>query len=903
VANSLTGDFDVVAEFSIAAANRVLAAMHRNERFFHSLTFRVQDTAPGPGGVHFPVIGSVTAIGNATANQTLVGTPVPLSGQAAGSARYAALGAIANASGVGNATTPVVPSNLQGVAQLQVSPPTVTIVDNAGTTAAVQMQIMSRYFPNSGTTALAEFIRGELQLTAPVNQIAAQTPNSNVIELGLQADTIGINFTPAWSSQPVSASDLAAINLVIRNALKASFLPSSVTLPSSIAHMQFKALGGAQSAIAVLLNMQGSAGNPASMNSVLLSGADQFAVAVSSDFIQKTFQPIVTKILATPLNPITVSKTILWVTLSATYTLTLNNVTLSLQAGKIVLTITGHAHTPASWAPDFDFTVAQDITLQASGDTAYMVFGNMSFNSSSWIVNLVKGTVTSGIAQARDQALASSNAQVQVESTLSAGTILGPFMNSLLGQWKRGIILIPGDTLAYTSVDIQPAGITMHGSLAVTAWPAVDVEFEKIPANTSTQGPGAVSGVAFSGPDYSALNSWIPGGTIHEFDWNALGQTQPFWVDENKFVYVPPPPDVEEALISSRSPAAAGVVSGYQSVCLTVRGTRLSASGPVVSQDVSGTGCGFTWHPIVNGTTMGEQADQPPLVALAQPGPNGAIQVTGHTLAGVDASGRNTPNLIVHFADDKTVGNLRELTAALQASKRTDAATAVLAIVPHGQLEKTPYAEGVIYAEEQNGAWARLFRLSSARAPVTFLLSPTGETLWLQQGAIDGAALAGSLSKLLVAGKPMQLNILRTQTRIGQMPPNFLYEYTAGHVVTLQKMLGKQAALVFWKSTSSASIQALLNFQKIAQRTDAPLVFAINDGEDPALARRVADENRLTSILVTDPRREISAAYGVKVWPTTFFIGESGAVEAIRYGLFSLNSVRSGDSKGAKVSQ
>ena len=43
MANDLTGDFDVVAEFSIPAANRVLAAMHRGGRVSHSWTLRVDD--------------------------------------------------------------------------------------------------------------------------------------------------------------------------------------------------------------------------------------------------------------------------------------------------------------------------------------------------------------------------------------------------------------------------------------------------------------------------------------------------------------------------------------------------------------------------------------------------------------------------------------------------------------------------------------------------------------------------------------------------------------------------------------------------------------------------------------------------------------------------------------------
>src|ERR1700675_852136 len=44
MSNDLTGDYDVVAEFSVPAANRVLAAMHRGNRFPHSLSVYVDDS-------------------------------------------------------------------------------------------------------------------------------------------------------------------------------------------------------------------------------------------------------------------------------------------------------------------------------------------------------------------------------------------------------------------------------------------------------------------------------------------------------------------------------------------------------------------------------------------------------------------------------------------------------------------------------------------------------------------------------------------------------------------------------------------------------------------------------------------------------------------------------------------
>ena len=72
---------------------------------------------------------------------------------------------------------------------------------------------------------------------------------------------------------------MSAINLLIRNALKSSFLPSNTILPSRIRHLLFKTLPGPPATIAVLLNLegQGGPGNPGSANRVFLGPGDDFA--------------------------------------------------------------------------------------------------------------------------------------------------------------------------------------------------------------------------------------------------------------------------------------------------------------------------------------------------------------------------------------------------------------------------------------------------------------------------------------------------------------------------------------------------------------------------------------------------------------------------------------------------
>src|SRR5713226_569492 len=221
MANDLTGDFDVVAEFTTLAVNRVLAAMHRVERFPHSMADRVDDNPPPGSQVVRPsVVGSVDTFGDATVNHNHIGTPGDLLGQSSATdPRYWALGGVVNTNVVGAFDPPVVPSKLQGRAQLQLAPPTIEVTGATGSNITVKLEVMSRYFPDPHTPPVAEFVRGELQITAPVSQLASPDPkNVRMIDVDIRGDKVSVNFDPKWSShpvsadQPLSAEDVAGIN-------------------------------------------------------------------------------------------------------------------------------------------------------------------------------------------------------------------------------------------------------------------------------------------------------------------------------------------------------------------------------------------------------------------------------------------------------------------------------------------------------------------------------------------------------------------------------------------------------------------------------------------------------------------------------------------------------------------
>ena len=881
--NDITGDFDVVAEFSIAAANRILAAMHATERFPHSLTLRVDDNPPpGPKAPRPSVLGVIDPSGEPTVNHDEIGTPIPLPGRvSADDPLFRTLDPVVNTDGLSAFIPPVIPSKLQGRAQLQVFAPTLEVPDGTGKNLRMRLPMMSRYLPDPNTVALAEFIRGELQMTAAVNHVTSQA--SSVVEVDIKANDVDIRFTPTWSSQPLSAEDLAGVNQLCRNALQTSFMPANVTLPAG-RKMQFKTLQGSPGAVGMLLNLtEGSAaGNPATMNGVFLAPGDAFAFAVSVDYLRSVFG----KVLSKPIAPIPVHKAGLG---STVYGVSLTGVTVDLP-GKIVVTITGSATNSKIRFPNFNFTARLDFTLTPTGTTADLKPGDVSVNTDSWWVNtFALDSIRDGIRDARNTALSTPdesglNGYDQVNRMLSTEENLSRFLNALLRPPSQppGASPLPElkPILAYTAVAYPASAVVLHGGWMTIPYPsAAHVEFEEVPSTSSV---GNLGGTVIQAPEYSAFKTWIPGGVIDRYEWSYQGQSQAS-VDPNKFVLQGT--DSQNIAVTA---STGGGAPAYTTLCLTVKGRRLSWSGPVVDQpeSVSATQCGYSWFPLIPAGMVNSLAGAMPMVALTQPGPRGLVDVVGHAPARLPEISGNTPNLIVHFADDRTAGQLELLTQALRASRREDAAVAVVAVLTPGQLATARHAAGVIYADEQSGAWARAFGVRTTRRPLTLVVGPNGIPVWRHEGEIGSEPLAAALRSSLARGGFVKPRMLRSTVKIGFPPPNFLFEHAPGRQLTLRK-LAREAALVFCKKSSRPSIEAVRELETTTRHSGAQtrLVLAINDGEVAESARQVVAENRLTAIPVADPDRKIALAYGVNVWPTIVLVDALGLVSEMRYGL------------------
>src|SRR5262249_30596688 len=393
---------------------------------------------------------------------------------------------------------------------------------------------------------------------------------------------------------------------------------------------------------------------------------------------------------------------------------------------------------------------------------------------------------------------AASGANDLVQKTFDAQSVLGGILDALLEPLTRKhmppIFHIHRTTLGYTGIGISPEGIVLHGAIGVAPWEAAHVEFEQIPADGGNR--HVPVGMLPQGPDYSALKSWVPGGSIREYEWSYGSANQPGFVDDNKFVYLQPPPATEPG-VAARS----AVVKGFTPLCLTVRGTRVSASGPSVQQAVTGSVCSYSGFPIVSGLNDGKLAAMP-MIAVTHPSANGGgLEVVGHTAAVASGAGRRTPNVVVHFTRGSSVEHVSALIRAINDAKRPDAPTAILVIVPRGQLGGKPVPEDAAYAEE-DPAWDRIFGPGKAKGAETLIGGADGRVQWPHDGDVDAGAFGAALKKHLRPVSTPQLSLLTATARLGHAPPNFLLPHAPGKQITIRKMAGRPTTMVFWRAGS-----------------------------------------------------------------------------------------------------
>jgi len=883
MSNDLTGDFDVVVQFPVSTATRVLAAMHRGGRFPHSASIRIDDIQQNAitGVFKWPYSAQVDRFGDAIVDRHRV-MPV-LAGHPTVPQQAAAVIDIVVNRDPSREVALMVNSELEGVAQLQLSAPMLSVLDDSETGLTIHMTTMARYFPDAGTREMPEFVRGEIRVTVQIDQVASQV--GNFIDIDLKAQSVDIAFVPAWSVRSLAASDVDAIERAIRNALKTSFQPSNAALPASVRRFEFKTFkpAGTPGAIGVLLNLHEHDSDRGSVGAMFLGGDDDFALAAGKDFITSTFDRAIGDVLdrqglrsfkytfevVTRFAGVVITRT------SFTYTVSLDKVWVELQTGQIVLAVEGRANTP-SVLPNFSFRATQAFTLSVSGPAADLaLLGDTSLTITTggiagWIVNFFRGNALTALRSMRDQALA--QIQPTFRELLSADATVGALLTSLMNPTSEigsiGTQEHVAPELNLSSFQIGPSGLVLHGALSVPAWPAPHVELHAIPGTGSNP----------VDHDYTALLSWIQGGTIREYLWRFEDQTQPFRIDPNTFVAIDPPVSPQVAVST--------LLSGYVPICLTVSGDRCSASGPVALESVEASTCGWSAIPILKRSRIPIDTALPH-IALVRSGVGSRIELLGHAQPALADSGEGMPNLVVYFAANRGDDLLDGLTAEVRRVQRQDALTAVVAVCTRPQLRERTCVAGVIYAEDRgDGAWARAFGIEVKRRPAIYLLGSGGEVLWSREGEQTLSDLRNILQERLTPCPTLSHRVMKTKLRVGHPAPDFIFSYAPDRKLTLRKLRGRPVVLVFMLLTTEQSDESVEELRKgVSDAAAVVIEIQRRSGDPPASPTTSPSADEPMSVI--DHDGAIAIAYGVTVWPTTVVLDRGGLVREVRMGRYS----------------
>jgi hypothetical protein len=892
MANDLTGDYDVAVQFSLGAVNRLTAALHSVKRFPHSVSMAIDDR-PKPT-LPAVAVGVVDPRGEAVVNPAVIEN----SALAALSTRTLLnQGLLDNVDPVVNAYPGLKPipsepqySYVYGVAQVQLGPPTVELTKGPSNQAEVHTPAMVRYFANTSdpkTDTLSPFMRGELITAFGVKNVTSKAGANVVVDLSSSSG--GISFDPEWSQATLDANDKKAIDLALEKILKKAFQQSSTPLPNKVLAMDFKGFPG-DNAIGALMNVTThNKPNPDSVKKVFLKSDDQFALAVNGDVFTKQ----VSSAINSALDPLRYENFDIFGTFKLhsfgievvddnfeiLVYVAFGNAEVQLTdapnpagipgSGQIVLTIpvtvtfgwknlSDLLPTPVN----FGFTITQAFTLsltKGSTQVGIQTIGGVQISIPASVPSQEAELANSQATSLFNNLWNNNKSQIsqQVNTALSASA-MESFLHSLLNpKGKTGATL--DATLAYTSFEISTSGVILHGSLSVPKWPAANLQFGADPSE-----PAGKHG-------YQALNSWIPGGTIQQYLW-TVGTAKPV-TDDNRFVI-------------ENTPAI------LFRICLSFKGQRISASGPVVYDSVKAdSSCQY---PFTVAANLPPGATTVPLASLVQPAasPSSGLEVIGNISPWTPPQLEATAaNVLVHFPDNSSVGQLGDLPQALAQSGRTDTDAAIVVVLTKDQLALASLVDGLMYADDAAG-WEQLLSVQSR--PATVLLNPDGNIGWRQDGTLDPGALAAALGANLVTGARLYPRLPWSPLQAGDRPPNFLFQFPPGQQLELRKLAGRPVVLVFFKSASPTSVETI---QALHHLYDLPgvthsVIVAIDDGDAGQFARGLAAGEEGGIIVVPDPERQISLAYRIAVWPTIIFLDTNGLVRGFRFGLISQKDVQ-----------
>ena len=867
MANPLTGDFEAVLQVSGATVNRLLASMHQNAGLKPDL----------PSFPH--------------AVRLKIGDPDPISG-------------------------------LRGWITGQVSTPRIDLIHGVSDRFWLEVSVRARYKADPGTVPIPEFIHGTVRAQYRIEaidpgcwgweKIAAdyiwvRVVSDTVSFTGTAEDDVSlISIAPALIDPSVAD---ARITEIARHLLSKRFeaTPHKVSRRFRRGAMRSLNIGPNKSLVAVPIGLSGdpSAGQISSINQDVLEGRD-VGIAINRDVIIAKIQEALDQIRSSfrtvfrfyhrsgldlgswgDLDVITV--TIDWtVTLKTATAQWIGGIPpmmgVSLPGGLVSIAITGEARTQKKIF-NFDFNVTQMMLITFDGATEQ--FAAAPFGTATVNLTGAFGSIVESEARPHIQTEI-ANAMKSAASGMGSELSLTNRKDELVKQLKT---MDDGADVDFTNAVFTADGVIVRGNIPLSPRRA------------------PVQGFAFTADKdgYSSFESWIPGGRVDSYIWswkwfNNAGKPGSATVSDRWVLRRPPASGQGKfgAMLGLKSPLPG--LDGMGQVCLVVHGSHVHHVTGEMVPVYSSRRCKRFGFDVRLAT--------PDRLFLREwtPGPRDPIGPVAegaiHEVNTRKTSGHGANTLVVRAGDGWNREAATSLRDGLADSRRRDAGLVVLVLFNDGQLMQAQPQQleemralaaeleaPLVVNEDVEGSWSKALRIEERDTIEWRLVTPTGGVTWAHSGELRSHDLAEALDNYLFRSPVADISMLNEGLPLGTRISPFAFESdVVGRWSAMEDRCppppfhrhGIESAVKFIKRGSLAAEAAVreMGTRSARDESEALRIIVVDGGTEEDVERlRQSSEDVM---ILADPDGNISRQFGIRSWPSSVRINESGAISEFK---------------------
>ena len=137
-----------------------------------------------------------------------------------------------------------------------------------------------------------------------------------------------------------------------------------------------------------------------------------------------------------------------------------------------------------------------------------------------------------------------------------------------------------------------------------------------------------------------------------------------------------------------------------------------------------------------------------------------------------------------------------------------------------------------------------------------------------------------------------QLDTSLPSLQVGSIAPDFSLQSSSDTIIMLSSLRGKIVMVNFWASWCGPCKEEMPAIQNVYSKySENLMILGVNDDDSVSTIRDFARQFELTFPLLIDSTGSVAAQYGIRAYPSTFFIDRDGIIFRIMVGTMTQSTI------------